>query len=132
VVKVRRWLVREKHFRWIVMLIVFILTACNTHAERPPDADRLIRRGQNLYVRNCAACHQPDGMGWSTLFPRLVGNPIVTLHDPEPIIDTVTYGQGSMPGFRETLTSDEIAAILSYIRNAWGNQAPAVSHRQIH
>jgi len=115
-----------------VLLISFLLSSCNTHTERPPDADRLIRRGQNLYVRNCSACHQPDGMGWSTLFPRLASNPIVTLHDAEPLIDTVTYGQGSMPGFRETLTSHEIAAILSYIRNAWGNHAPAVSHRQIH
>ena len=62
----------------------------------------------------------------------LAGNPIVTLHDPEPIIDTVAYGQGSMMGFHDKLTSQEIAAILSYIRNAWGNQAPAVSFRQIH
>jgi mono/diheme cytochrome c family protein len=92
----------------------------------------VISSGQRLYVEFCAECHQTDGTGWSDLYPRLAGNPIVTLHDPEPIIDTVTYGQGSMMGFHDKLTSQEIAAILSYIRNAWGNHAPAVSFRQIH
>jgi cytochrome c6 len=56
----------------------------------------------------------------------------VTLHDPEPIIDTVLYGQGSMMSFREKLNNQQIAAVLSYIRNTWGNKAPAVSDRQIH
>ena len=72
-----------------------------------------------------------DGMGWSTLYPRLAGNPIVTLRDPERIILVVSYGQGSMAGFREKLSNDDIAAVLSYIRNAWGNHAVAVSPRQV-
>ena len=63
-------------------------------------------------------------MGWSTLYPRLAGNPIVTLHDPSPVIETVTYGQGSMMAFKDKLSGDNIAAVLSYIRNAWGNEAP--------
>ena len=116
----------------IAMLIGFVLTACNSHTELPPDPQKLISDGQSLYVEQCAECHQTDGMGWSTLYPRLAGNPIVTLQDPEPIINTVMYGQGSMMSFRDKLTSDEVAAILSYIRNAWGNQATAVSPRQIH
>jgi mono/diheme cytochrome c family protein len=73
-----------------------------------------------------------DGTGWSTLYPRLAGNPIVTLHDPQPIIETVTYGQGSMTGFREKLDSYDIAAVLSYIRSSWGNDAVPVSYRQVH
>jgi mono/diheme cytochrome c family protein len=92
----------------------------------------VINAGQRLYLEFCAECHQTDGSGWSDLYPRLAGNPIVTLADPEPIIDTVTYGQGSMMGFHDKLTGEEIASILSYIRNAWGNHAPAVSFRQIH
>ena len=115
-----------------LLWIGLILVACNSHTERPPDAQKVIRSGQRLYLEFCAECHQTDGTGWSDLYPRLAGNPIVTLHDPEPIIDTVTYGQGSMMGFHDRLTSQQIAAILSYIRNAWGNQAPAVSFRQIH
>jgi mono/diheme cytochrome c family protein len=115
-----------------VIVIGLILVACNSHTERPPEPQKVINSGQHLYVEFCAECHQTDGTGCSNLYPRLAGNPIVTLHDPEPIIDTVTYGQGSMMGFHDRLTSQEIAAILSYIRNSWGNQAPAVSFRQIH
>lgn len=121
-----------KYFALSVLLIMLMLAACNTHTERPPEPEKVITTGQMLYLEYCAECHQVDGTGWSTLYPRLAGNPIVTLHDPEPIIDTVTYGQGSMMAFHDRLTGPEIAAILSYIRNAWGNQAPAVSFRQIH
>jgi cytochrome c6 len=123
---------RARYVGWMIIFTAFILSACNSHTERPPEPQKVIDSGQHLYVEFCAECHQTDGMGWSNLYPRLAGNPIVTLHDPEPIIDTVTYGQGSMMAFHDRLTSQEIAAILSYIRNAWGNQAPAVSFRQIH
>ena len=121
-----------RYIRWSAVLIALMLAACNTHTERPPEPQKVINSGEHLYVEFCAECHQVDGTGWSNLYPRLAGNPIVTLHDPEPIIDTVTYGQGSMMGFHDKLTSQEIAAILSYIRNSWGNHAPAVSFRQIH
>jgi len=124
--------VRGKYIRWSVVLIAFILSACNTHTERPPNPQELYDEGQHLYVEFCAECHQEDGRGWSTLYPRLAGNPIVTLHDPEPIINTVTYGQGSMTNFRDKLNNQQLAAILTYIRNSWGNHAPAVSDRQIH
>ena len=123
---------RKSYIGLALLLIGLILVACNSHTERPPEPDKVIHSGQRLYVEFCAECHQTDGTGWSELYPRLAGNPIVTLHDPEPIIDTVAYGQGSMMGFHDRLTSQEIAAILSYIRNSWGNQAPAVSFRQIH
>lgn len=125
-------MVSGKYFLLAVVLVGIILSACNSHTERPPEPEKVIHSGEHLYVEFCAECHQVDGMGWSDLYPRLAGNPIVTLHDPEPIIDTVTYGQGSMMAFHDRLTSQEIAAILSYIRNSWGNQAPAVSFRQIH
>jgi mono/diheme cytochrome c family protein len=114
------------------LLIGFLLSACTSHTERPPDPQKVIKDGEQVYVEFCAECHQTDGTGWSTLYPRLAGNPIVTLHDPEPIIDTVLYGQGSMTQFRDKLDSHQIAAVLSYIRNSWGNQAPAVSFHQVH
>ncbi len=123
---------RAKFFVLCALLSALMLVGCNTHTERPPEPQKVIQSGQHLYLEFCAECHQTDGTGWSDLYPRLAGNPIVTLDDPEPIINTVTYGQGSMMGFHDRLTGEEIAAILSYIRNAWGNHAPAVSFRQIH
>lgn len=123
---------RAKIFVLCILLTALTLVACNTHTERPPEPEKVIKSGQRLYLEFCAECHQTDGTGWSDLYPRLAGNPIVTLHDPEPIINTVAYGQGSMMAFHDRLTGEEIAAIISYIRNAWGNHAPAVSFRQIH
>jgi mono/diheme cytochrome c family protein len=124
--------VREKYLLLVTVLLGLLIPACNTHTERPPNPEELISEGQQIYLEFCAECHQEDGTGWSTLYPRLAGNPIVTLHDPEPIIDTVLYGQGSMMSFREKINNEQIAAVLSYIRNSWGNHAPAVSPRQIH
>jgi mono/diheme cytochrome c family protein len=100
--------------------------------EQHQSPQKLMSEGRQLYVEYCAECHQTDGSGWSTLYPRLAGNPIVTLHDPEQIILTVTYGQGSMMPFQEKLDSQQIAAILTYIRNSWGNQASPVDPRQVH
>ncbi len=122
----------RKQFLLVTGLLVLLLAACTTHTERPPNSGQLIQQGGQVYLEFCAECHQTDGTGWSTLFPRLAGNPVVTLHDPEPIIDTVLYGQGSMMGFRDKLNNNQIAAVLSYIRNSWGNHAAAVSPRQIH
>jgi mono/diheme cytochrome c family protein len=118
--------------RFVAWLIVALLvSACNSHTEIPTDAQRFIDDGRPLYVEHCAGCHQEDGAGQPGKVPKLAGNPIVTLEDPIPIIDTVVQGKGSMPGFGDQLDDVQIADILSYIRNTWGNKAPAVSNRQI-
>ena len=115
----------------LILIAVIALSACNSRTEQPVDQQKMIDQGRQVYLEYCAECHQVNGTGWSTLYPRLAGNPIVTLHDPEPVILTVKYGQGSMMSFSTKLTSEQIAAVISYIRNAWGNQAPAVSTKQI-
>ncbi len=114
-----------------LLVATLFVSACNSHTERPPNPQQLIQQGQPLYAQNCASCHQADGTGQAGKYPRLAGNPVVTLEDPIPVINTVVYGKGSMPGFGDKLDPTETAAILSYIRNTWGNQAPAVSDRQI-
>ena len=115
-----------------LVLAAFLFLDFRSIREPPNNAQKLMNDGHALYIEYCAECHQTDGSGWSTLYPRLAGNPIVTLHDPEQIIVTVTYGQGSMMPFREKLDSSQIAAILTYIRNSWGNQASPVDARQVH
>ena len=115
-----------------VILLASVLSSCWEQPEQPPNAQSWINSGEKVFVDYCSECHQRDGGGWLPLYPNFAGNPIITLHDPEPIITTVLYGQGSMPPFRERLTGDQIAAVLSYIRNSWGNEAAPVSPRQIH
>lgn len=116
---------------WLIVAVALSISACNSHTEIPTDAQRFIQDGQPLYVEHCAGCHQADGAGQPGKVPKLAGNPIVTLEDPIPDIDTVVNGKGAMPGFGDQLDDVQIAEILSYIRNAWGNKAPAVSNRQI-
>ncbi len=115
------------------LFIMLLLTACagetfdTSFVHRPDD---LISRGENVYLENCSRCHNLDGGGLSRIFPNLAGNPLVTLHDPIPVIETVLNGQGSMPGFKNSLTDEELAAVISYIRNTWGNEASVVFPKQ--
>ncbi len=122
---------RNTVFFVVLLAAVLLISACNSHTDLPYEPERFIHDGQPLYVQHCAGCHQEDGTGQPGKVPRLAGNPIVTLEDPIPIIDTVTQGKGNMPAFGNSLNDVEIADILSYIRNSWGNHAPAVSNRQI-
>ncbi len=90
------------------------------------DAADLLIAGQALYRVNCAPCHRLNGEGNLNRFPALNGSGLVTAPSPQPLIQTVLYGRGVMPAFHVTLTDFEVAAVLSYIRNAWGNDASIV------
>ena len=119
-------------FRLLFMLIPLlvgslVLSAC----EAQVDAQELYDKGETVFIENCARCHDDDGSGYHPLYPNLDGNPVVTLHDPIPAIQTVMYGRGSMPPFRQNLSDEEIAAVLTYIRNAWSNEASIIIPKQI-
>jgi cytochrome c6 len=86
--------------------------------------------GQALFMANCSACHQPTGLGIKGAFPALAGDPFVK-GDPAPVIATVLNGRGGMPTFKADLSDDQLAAILSYVRGAWGNGAAPISPAQI-
>lgn len=83
--------------------------------------------GEALYLVNCAPCHQANGEGRLGRFPALNHNAFVTNQSPQPLIRTVLYGRGVMPGFRATLRDEEIAAVLSYIRTSWNNGAGEIN-----
>lgn len=119
-------------FAVCILLCALLFSACLEHPEQPPNPDTLMEHGERLFIEMCAECHQSDGGGYTNLYPRFAGSPLITLHDPEPIITIVLYGQGSMPPFNGKLNTDDISAILTYIRNSWGNSAAPVSPRQSH
>lgn len=87
----------------------------------------MIELGAGLYAVNCAPCHQPNGEGNLNRFPSLNNNALVTAQSPQPLIRTVLYGRGVMPSFAPTLPDEEIAAVLSYIRQAWNNDASPIT-----
>ena len=84
--------------------------------------DELMQLGETTYTAYCAACHQPSGLGLPPAFPALKGSVIAT--DPNQInqhIGIVVNGKNAMPPFGKQLSLKEVAAVVTYERNAWGN-----------
>ncbi len=81
--------------------------------------------GEGLFVANCSACHQRNGQGIPQAFPALAGDTLVQ-DDPRRITAVLLNGRGGMPAFKSQLTDEQIAAVASYVRGAWGNHADPV------
>ena len=84
--------------------------------------DDLMVEGAEVYVRSCAGCHGSEGQGMGTVFPALAGSPIA-INDMAGHIDIVINGKPgtAMQSFSAQLSDVEIAAVITYERNAWGN-----------
>ena len=110
------------------------------------DADKKVYKlGAQIYQResHCATCHLPHGKGSANVYPPLVGSPWVvgseerlikmTLHGVwgKMVVDGKTYdpsrGVPPMTAFRSLLKDEELAAVLTFVRNSWGNEASPVS-----
>lgn len=98
--------------------------------------------GARLYEAQCAQCHGKQGEGQANAYPALAGNRAVQMTPSNNLVLSVLQGgygpstQGrpqphGMPPFQLVLNDAELAAVLSYIRSAWGNQAPALSEFDI-
>ncbi len=87
------------------------------------DRETLMRHGEDVYQAHCASCHQEDGSGMAPAFPALAGNPLVT-GERARHIDVVVNGRPgtAMAAFGRRLDVRELAAALTYTRNAFGNQ----------
>lgn len=84
------------------------------------DMDTAMAKGRDVHVRQCAACHQADGQGLAAAgFPALAG----TTLGLDQHIDTAVNGRSgtAMAAFGPQLSDDELAAVVTYQRNAWGN-----------
>ncbi|MDH2431563.1 cytochrome c oxidase subunit II [Pokkaliibacter sp. MBI-7] len=84
--------------------------------------DELMTEGEKVYARICAACHQPTGMGIPSVFPALKGSPVATGNVQEHI-NIVLHGRPgtAMQAFAQQLSTTELAAVITYERNAWDN-----------
>ncbi len=84
--------------------------------------EELMARGEEVYGAICISCHQAEGQGMPPTFPALAGNPRL-LDDLEWQLSTVINGVSgtAMPAFRSTLNPVELAAVVTFTRNAWGN-----------
>ena len=100
--------------------------AMQTAADDPTktyELDELMARGQKVYAAHCIACHQADGKGMPPTFPALAGNKTSVLAPKATQIDVVLNGRPgtAMAPFRDILNDVEIAAAITYTRQAWGN-----------
>jgi mono/diheme cytochrome c family protein len=99
-------------------------------------------RGSAIYNDNCAACHMQNGEGEKAIFPSLRTNSVAQADNPESLIHIVLQGSRrpatsakptafAMPEFASKLSDDDIADVLTYVRNSWGNQAAAVDSGKV-
>ncbi len=100
-------------------------TAPAAPAEKLSPADALkaaIARGEKVYTTTCAVCHQPAGTGMPPTFPALKGSPIAT----GPVAEHINRVMNGKPGtamqaFKDQLNDQDIADVITYERNSWGN-----------
>ena len=97
------------------------------------DAKELVARGEKVYAANCVACHQASGQGLPAMkAPALAGSKFVTGPE-EGAIDTVLHGRPNtaMQAFSKQLSDTEIAAVITYTRNSWGNKASDIQPAEV-
>lgn len=91
--------------------------------------DELMTSGKKVFETNCAACHQATGAGLPPNFPSLIGSKVATGPALAHIQHTIK-GKGLMPPFG-SLSDAELAAVLTYQRNSWGNKASVVQPAEV-
>jgi mono/diheme cytochrome c family protein len=109
-------------------------SAVNAAPATYPVDQNTMSAGSAIYKDNCSACHRDDGTGDVGLFPRLAGSALVQAPDPATLVRVVLQGSRAvstpsaptapaMPPFEWRLNDTQVAAVLTYIRNSWGNAA---------
>ncbi len=93
-----------------------------TEVNKTYTLQELMQQGEQVYNSRCAACHKPDGKGMPPAFPALKGSAIAT-GPVQNHIDIVLKGKPgtAMVAFGPQLNDVDIAAVITYERNAWGN-----------
>jgi cytochrome c oxidase subunit 2 len=85
------------------------------------DLAELRARGEKVYVANCQACHQANGQGVAGAFPALAGSKVVTSPQASDPINMVLNGKNAMPSWKGALSDVEIAAVITFAENNFGN-----------
>ena len=88
--------------------------------------EELKARGETVYALNCQICHQPTGMGQLPTYPSLVGSKAVT-GSKDAYIALLLKGKNAMPAWTQ-LSDIELAAVMTYTRNNWGNKTGDAVH----
>lgn len=100
-----------------------LLAAAADDPNKAWTPEELIARGEKVYATHCVACHQANGKGMPPTFPALDGDEAIVLGPKKAQIDIVLNGVNgtAMAPFRDRMNDVEIAAVITYTRNAWSN-----------
>ena len=123
---------QEKYDAWLVAKAEEA-SAANAGADKEWTKEDLVANGKTLYEKNCAVCHQASGAGLPPAFPALVGSKVVLgaifgadrKYTPDSQMDRLLNGKGVMPAWKAQMNDVEIASVITYTRNAWGNAPSA-------
>jgi cytochrome c oxidase subunit II len=113
---------KDDYAKWVAEQKQKVASAADSN--RAWELQALVAHGEQVFNANCAACHQPNGTGNAALgAPALVADKVV-LGPRQHQIDVVLHGQnnGKMPPWNQ-LSDVDIASVISYTRNSWGNKA---------
>lgn len=127
----------------LLAILVFIFATAFAIQQQPAGLKAAIARGKTVYENTCLACHQPDGSGVPNMNPPLVKTKWV-LGDKKALAKIVLKGlQGGeididgdkfhnpMPPLESVLSDQEIADVLTYVRNSFGNKASLVTVAEV-
>jgi cytochrome c oxidase subunit 2 len=113
----------EKYSAWVAEQQKKMAAAADD-PNKTWDLAALLARGEKVYAANCVACHQANGMGLPPAFPPLAGSKLVGGAKAENIAIVLNGKQGTaMQAFGKQLSDTDIAAVITYTRNAWTNKA---------
>jgi mono/diheme cytochrome c family protein len=107
------------------LAIIATIAAAASSPSRAQEMD-----GKSLFLKNCAACHQPTGKGIPGAFPALAGNKFVQGQGND-VAAVLLKGRGGMPDFSESLSDRDIATVLSFVRSNWGNKADGLTEADV-
>jgi mono/diheme cytochrome c family protein len=107
------------------------------HSASKAEVGALLQAGAKIYQDRCASCHMDDGKGIARVYPPLAQNQAVRLRNPINALRIVLNGgfppstEGNprpygMPPFFQELSDEQVAAVVTYIRQSWGNTASPV------
>ncbi len=86
--------------------------------------------GEKLFLENCAECHQTNGHGIRNVYPSLADSRLVKGSAVDVAL-VLLIGRGEMPSFAGMIPNVEIAAIINYVRNAWGNEGSLITEETV-
>lgn len=128
-------------FKYYVVVFGFIVMAGNIFAQSNSLKNSILR-GKIIYQQNCLSCHQEDGSGVRKLNPPLIKTSYV-LGDSKKLSSIVLNGfneeieidgeyySNPMPSFSTVLKDNEIADVLTFIRNNFGNKASLITAKTV-